>query len=174
MPLKTEKPQPLLVAIFMIYLLLLGWLVLLKLQFFIPVLENGRILNLLPFRDAFFSDGIHLSEVHNNILAFLPFGLYSCMLKGGWPFWKKLLATFCVSLAFEVCQFVFAIGRADITDLITNTLGSAIGIGLYTLISRLLNDKTNRVLTILFALLTGLILLLILALLLSGRWIRIQ
>ena len=53
-----------------------------------------------------------------------------------------------VSLLFELAQFAFGIGGSDITDLISNTLGGAIGIGLYAALFRLLKEKTHKVLNI--------------------------
>lgn len=46
-----------------------------------------------------------------------------------------------LSLVVEAVQFVFAIGVADITDIIANTLGGVIGLKLYKGISRRMDDK---------------------------------
>jgi len=51
------------------------------------------------------------------------------------------------SVAFEAIQFAFAIGRSDITDVLGNTLGGLVGIGLYALSARILKHRTKRVLT---------------------------
>jgi glycopeptide antibiotics resistance protein len=54
-----------------------------------------------------------------------------------------------VSLLFELIQYIFTIGGSDITDLISNTLGGVIGIGFYIVFSRILKEKTNKILNIL-------------------------
>jgi glycopeptide antibiotics resistance protein len=46
-------------------------------------------------------------------------------------------------LSFEIIQFVLAIGRSDFTDILANTLGGVIGIGIYQLIFKLLKHRTN-------------------------------
>lgn len=48
-------------------------------------------------------------------------------------FWQKLALVFILSLAVEIIQLVFAMGTADTTDVITNTLGGLLGLILYQL-----------------------------------------
>jgi hypothetical protein len=45
--------------------------------------------------------------------------------------WGKVALICSFSLSVEVIQFVFAIGVADITDVITNTSGGLLGLALY-------------------------------------------
>ncbi|MEN6314779.1 MAG: hypothetical protein ABFD25_11070 [Clostridiaceae bacterium] len=71
-------------------------------------------------------------------------------------------------------QFIFAIGRADITDVLSNTLGGIIGIGIYALLSKVLNGRANKVINVLAAVFTILALLLVALLLVSHRWVRIK
>ena len=62
--------------------------------------------------------------------------------------WKKTIIYGCgFSFVLELCQFVFAIGASDITDIITNTLGTAVGMCLYALAIKVFSDtqKTDRV-----------------------------
>lgn len=172
---KLKKQNIFILALFAVYFLILAWLVLFKLQFFIPVMEEGGVINLIPFMGSLDENGVfQFSEVRNNILAFIPFGIYICMLKWERPFWKKALCIAAVSLAFETAQFAFMIGRADVTDVISNTIGGIIGIGVYALLLRLLKGRTNQVLSILAAVITALILVSIALLLGTNRWIRIQ
>ena len=63
-----------------------------------------------------------MSEILLNVAAFVPFGIYVSMLKPDGGFWKKVLPIFCVSLFYEVMQYVLAIGGSDITDLISDSL----------------------------------------------------
>ncbi|MGO5093840.1 VanZ family protein [Clostridium sp. LCP25S3_F10] len=46
---------------------------------------------------------------------------------------------FSISLIFEVSQYVFGIGASDITDIITNTIGKIVGMGIYMVIKKILN-----------------------------------
>lgn len=54
---------------------------------------------------------------------------------------SKILIILGTSLALETMQFVLAIGGTDITDLITNVSGGAIGIVLYALLLKAVKDK---------------------------------
>lgn len=124
-------------GLFTVYVLVLIWLVLFKLQFSFDQLDRVRVMNLIPFNQSVFS------EVFNNIRIFIPLGIYLCMLKSKWPFLKKILTIIGFTLAFEIIQFVLAIGRSDLTDILANTLGGAIGIGIYELLFKVLKHRTN-------------------------------
>ena len=54
---------------------------------------------------------------------------------------------FAFSFALELCQFILVIGVSDITDIITNTTGTAIGVCFYVLAGKIFADKagTDRV-----------------------------
>jgi len=162
-------------VLFVIYLLALTWMILFKLQFSIPQMNDGRIINLIPFAGSFDSNGvIRFSEIRVNVLAFIPLGIYIGVLQTQWSFVKKLLAIVGLALAFEITQFIFAIGRADITDVLSNTIGGMVGIGIYTALSKILEGRTNKVISLLAAASTILALLLVALLLMSHRWVRIQ
>jgi glycopeptide antibiotics resistance protein len=136
---------------------------------------DGRVVNLIPLLGSFDNNGvIRFSEIRNNILVFIPLGIYIGMLKSKWSFAKKVLATVVLTLAFEITQFIFAIGRADITDVLSNTLGGVIGIGIYALLFKLMKGRTNKVLNVLAAVLTALIILFVALLLVNQRWVLIQ
>ena len=61
---------------------------------------------------------------------------------------EKIIPIAGASLLFELFQFLLAIGGADITDFISDTLGGAAGIGLYIVFSKILKEKTNQTLNI--------------------------
>jgi len=173
--LKLEKRNTLTFVLLVIYLLALTWLILFKLQFSIPDTDEGRIINLIPLLGSFDDNGIiRFSEIRVNILAFIPLGIYICMLKAPWSFVKKILTIVGLTFVFEIIQYIFAIGRADITDVLSNTLGGIIGIGIYALLSKVLKGSTNKVINVLAAVLTILALLLVALLLVSHRWVRIK
>lgn len=172
---KSEKRNTLTLVLFAIYLLALTWLILFKLQFSITVMDGGRIINLIPLLGSFDNNGvIRFSEIRVNILAFIPLGIYICMLKAPWSFVKKILTIVGLTFGFEILQFIFAIGRADITDVLSNTLGGIIGIGIYALLAKVLKGRTNEVINVLAAVFTVLALLFVALLLVSHRWVRIK
>ena len=148
------------VALLSVYGLILIWIVLLKaltLAEFI-YLPCDRTLNLIPFHYDV-EVGTHFEEVALNALVFVPFGLYLAML--GMKAWKAILAGFAVSLLFEALQYVLAIGAADVTDLLMNTFGTAIGAGFYLLLHHACarSDRLNAVLNIVMCVGTALFLL---------------
>lgn len=173
--LKSKRRNALTLVLFVIYLLILTWLILFKLQFSIPDRSEGRVINLIPFLGSFDGSGvIRFAEIRVNILAFIPLGIYVCMLKSKWPFVKKVLAIVALTLAFEIVQFIFAIGRADITDVLSNTLGGIIGIGVYALLSKILKGRANQVINGFAAVFTVLAVFLVALLLANHRWVMIR
>jgi glycopeptide antibiotics resistance protein len=138
-------------------------------------MDEGRIINLIPLLGSFDDNGvIRFSEIRANILAFIPLGIYICILKPKWSSVKNIITMVGLTFAYEIIQFIFAIGRADITDVISNTIGGIIGIGLYALLYKVLKSRTNKVINVLSAVFTILAMLLIALLLVSHRWVRIK
>jgi glycopeptide antibiotics resistance protein len=85
---------------------------------------------------------------------------------------KKIALIAGVSLLFEVVQFIFAIGGSDITDLMGNTLGGIIGVGVYIVFCKLFSTKANKILNVLTSI--GVIFLVALVLLLISGVIRFK
>jgi len=135
-------------VLFIIYLVALNWLVLFKLHYSFDQIDRVRVINMIPLNNYVFS------EVYNNIRIFVPLGIYICIFKSKWSFLKKLLSIFGLTLAFETIQFVLAIGRSDITDILANTLGGAIGIGVYELLFKILKHRTNKFINLFAGVLT--------------------
>ena len=136
------------VAMLVVYLAALVWIILFKMQFGPDVFGTMRSVNLVPFAGALVVNGTaNYGEVVENLLAFVPFGLLIAMLEPQRSFAAKLAPIAGTSLALEVLQFVFAAGASDITDLLSNTLGGAIGLGLYALV-RLLTSSDARALRV--------------------------
>lgn len=129
-------------VLFLIYLVLLVWIILFKLQFNISDLDTVRSINLIPFYyDKEIGAGFHVKEVLENLLIFAPMGIYLQMLLFKSRFRLKLLVIGGISLLLEVAQYTLAIGRSDITDLLTNTTGGLLGIALYCIVARLLKSR---------------------------------
>lgn len=143
---EPEKRNTLTIVLFVVYMLLLTGIILFKLPFYSPEISDGiRVINLIPFQGSFNENGnLILRDIIQNTLLFIPLGIYIGMLKGQWPFNKKILPVIGLTLSFEIIQFIFAMGRTDITDVLDNTLGGIIGIGIYALMRRLFKDWTVK------------------------------
>lgn len=129
-------------VLFLIYLALLVWIILFKLQFNINDLDTVRSINLIPFYyDKEIGTSFHLKEVFENLLIFVPMGIYLQMLLPKCWFHGKLIIIAGTSILLEVAQYVLAIGRSDITDLITNFMGGLLGLALYGTMARLLKNR---------------------------------
>ncbi len=116
--------------------------ILFKLQFNINDLDTVRSINLIPFYyDKEIGTAFHLKEVLENLLIFVPMGIYLQMLLPKCRFHGKLIIIAGTSLLLEGAQYVLAIGRSDITDLITNFMGGLLGLALYGMMARLLKNR---------------------------------
>ena len=137
-----RKSCQFMLILFLIYLILLVWIILFKLQFSIHDLDMVRSVNFIPFYyDKEIGTEFHLKEVFENLLIFVPMGIYLQMLLPKGRFHGKLAVIAGTSLLLETAQYVLAIGRSDITDLLTNTTGGLLGLALYCIIARLLRNR---------------------------------
>ncbi len=137
-------------GLFIVYLVLLIWIVVFKMQLSYDTMPHFRGLNLIPFAGSVVKNNqLDYNEIILNLIAFIPFGLYLSMIKPNWLFWKRLVTIAGVSLFFELVQFIFAIGGTDITDFLSNTLGGVAGIGLYIVFSRIFKKRANKILNVL-------------------------
>ncbi len=140
-----------------IYVIALLWIILFKMSIPSEIinLDHLRSINIIPF---YYDEEIssHFSEVINNALVFIPLGLYLRMLKLDGK--KTVICGFAVSLICEILQFILGIGATDITDLITNTMGTGIGAGVYAVLSLIFKDteKLDKGLCFIALICTGL------------------
>lgn len=150
-----KKQRNLTIILFAVYFCILILIILFKMTFPFDKLYHNRSINIIPFSGSVIANGrLYINEIINNIIVFVPVGIYTSMLKQDWSIVKKVSVSFFISLAVEVLQFVFAIGATDITDIIGNTLGGAIGIGIFYLFVRVLKNKTINILNILASIAT--------------------
>ncbi len=144
---KTQRSFTL--SLFAVYIALLTWIILFKMQVSLSALQMPAAkLNVVPLAGSGANGSVNWDEVVNNILIFLPMGVYLAMLLPERSFLLKLLPAFLISLAYEALQFLFRIGVADSTDLLGNTLGAAAGILIFSLIFRLFGEKVHKIITI--------------------------
>lgn len=132
-------------ALFVVYLVLLAWTVLWKLQ--APHIGAGALhhIKLVPFIPGEGSGASTPFEAVFNVFLFVPFGLYLGLLSPRWPWWRVAGAIAGASLVLEVSQYALAIGSSDATDLVTNTAGGMAGFGLFVLAQRRFRERTARV-----------------------------
>ena len=124
------KRKPIAHIGFALYIVLLVWLVIFKLEpRFWALPQTGHSLNLIPFGASMMQNGgISLSEIVYNALFFLPLGMYLSFLNVTKKAGHGILIGLTVSIVFEAVQYAFKIGASDITDVIMNTFGTAIGV----------------------------------------------
>lgn len=148
MDIKKSKQHKLFTILFIIYLSAITWIILFKMQFGLPDMGNLRRINLIPYSEPLIvNNRIDFSEIFMNALAFLPFGIYCGALFPKCSFWKRCLPFIGASLSYEILQFIFAIGRTDVTDFINNTLGGIVGLLMYIVFCKLIKDeyKANKI-----------------------------
>lgn len=90
-------------------------------------------MNLVPFIDVSLRRGDFFRQVGLNVIMTMPFGfLFPLTRNKRTPFGVTLLACFLMSLGIELLQPFFD-RSSDITDLITNVIGGALGYVLYVM-----------------------------------------
>lgn len=149
---QNTKSKKMTMGLLLVYLIVLTWIIVFKMEFDISLLQctHFRSINLIPFGASLVVNGhIDASEILLNVIAFIPFGIYLSIVKNEWNFFQKVLPIFLVSLSYEIVQYIFAIGGSDITDLIGNTLGGIIGIGLFVVIEKILGKNTVKIINVL-------------------------
>ena len=142
-----------------VYLLGLTWVVVFKTQLSLSTLPEMRSINLIPFAESVFVNGkIDYTEVIQNALIFVPYGIFISALMDKKTFAVKILPIILTSLVFETIQFVFAIGASDITDIIANTIGGIIGIAIAFVFSKIFKDNWKKIINV-FCIVGGIILI---------------
>lgn len=171
-----NKTNKLTSVLFVIYLIVLFWIVVLKLNVRFSY-GNLRSINLIPFSELFTLNGkFDLSEMILNVVIFVPLGIYAGILFKRWDIWKNLFLFFLTSLICEVSQFILAIGAFDITDIINNTLGGLIGLMIYKGIEKAFKNsvRAGNFITIFATIGTISMVLLLFLLKMNKLWITYQ
>ena len=146
-PKKPSSPggRVLLIVLFVIYLVLLAWIVLWKLE--VPWIGEAALLprpiKLIPFVPDGDADASAPLEVVFNFLLFIPFGLYLGLLAPAWKWFTVTGVLVGASLTLEIVEHVLSIGSFDTTDVIVNTAGGLVGLGLLALARRRFGARTS-------------------------------
>lgn len=91
-----------------------------------------RLLPLQPLLLGTYNSPEYFRSLLMNVFLFVPFGVgLTSALPVSLPIKKRfgwaILAGFLLSLLIELIQLVFSLGYAEMDDLLTNTLGTALG-----------------------------------------------
>ncbi|MDR1393758.1 MAG: VanZ family protein [Bifidobacteriaceae bacterium] len=148
-PYPTEsQPSPLSLpgVLFAVYGVVLIAVVIFKLPFrMVSLGDSVRAINLVPLSGSFDIQGrLAWEEIVYNSAVFVPFGVYVSVL-ARWSAAKRIAVAAGLSIIFEVSQFAFGIGVLDITDVISNTAGAAVGLSLHTAARQTLGAKAARI-----------------------------
>ncbi|GEM_PF-661318 len=106
-----------------------------------------RAFNFIPFGGSEYLYAIKKDVIINTML-FAPLGFMLAMRsKGRRRRPLLLLAAFAISVCAEALQYLLAVGVADITDVICNTVGAALGFALYDVSSKIAkgSEKLDRI-----------------------------
>ena len=118
-----------------VYLSLVLYVTLMPVIVSLPFLFNHPYspMNLIPFVDVLAGRGDFLRQVLLNVIMTMPFG-FLFPLAGGKraKFGVTVYSCFLMSLGIELLQPFFD-RSSDITDLITNVTGGALGYGIYAI-----------------------------------------
>lgn len=143
----TARPRErrLIVGLLVVYLALLAWLILWKLE--VPWVGAGslRELKLVPFLAAGDAGASTVREVVANVAFFVPLGAYAGLLAPTWRWRRALAVGAAVSAVLEIAQYVLAVGSSDVTDVISNSAGSLLGFGLIALSRRRVKHRTTTI-----------------------------
>lgn len=138
-------------VLFGTYLLFLTWIILFKLDIsstlsdlqYNRINNMGRSINLIPFAGTAIYNGVlDYREIGLNILCFIPFGIYMELLNRQASWLRNVSLILLTSLFYEVLQYMWNIGVADITDILANGLGGAIGIIIMYLLTSIWREKS--------------------------------
>ena len=94
---------------------------------------GGGAVNLTPlwsYRIAFLEGSFdYFQQIYLNILAFFFFGLFAPeLLRGKWRFAAVVLMGIAISAGIEFLQFRLDLGLAEFDDVLSNTLGTLLGV----------------------------------------------
>lgn len=136
-------PRVLLTAFFVVYLAVLGWIILWKLE--VPHVGDGslRVIKLVPFIASGDAGASAPLELVVNLLLFVPLGTYLGVLVPAMRWGRAALTILGASFSLEVIQYALALGSSDVTDLIVNTAGGLLGFGVLALARRAVGSRAT-------------------------------
>lgn len=143
----SSRGRGILLLAFAVYLTLLAWVVLWKLE--VPWIGDAaglaRPLKLVPFIPSGDAGASTPIEMLINLVLFVPFGLFLGALAPTWSWWKTGAAALAASLVLETVQHLLSTGSFDTTDLIVNTAGGLVGFAVATGLRARLGERAQSV-----------------------------
>jgi len=145
----SRRSRGILILAFAVYLALLAWVVLWKLE--APWIGDAasleRPIKLVPFVLSGDAGASTPAEMLINLVLFVPFGLFVGALAPTWSWFKAGVAALAASLVLETVQHLISTGSFDTTDLIVNTAGALIGWAIFVVVRRVSGEHTSVVMT---------------------------
>jgi glycopeptide antibiotics resistance protein len=135
------KAKLLVNTIMYIYISLVLYVTLMPVIVSIPFIFNHPYIpmNMIPFDDYFSGRGDTVRQIILNVIMMIPFGFLLPVVKKQ-NILSILFWTFLFSLGIELTQpLINGFRAADITDLITNTIGGLLGYLLYIVFKPIIN-----------------------------------
>lgn len=133
------------IAGFIFYVLFVVWQILFKYSTPLQLFGNReyfRSVNLIPFNDII-NGNFNKLDIIGNVILFIPLGIYLNIINPTSKISNNIYIIIGTSLAFECIQYILGLGATDATDIITNTVGGLIGIGIYIVIEKLFKNKVK-------------------------------
>lgn len=149
---EKSKPHPLVVLLFVMYLLLLFYLLFFS-KTYGRTMDSGYRYNLELFKEIkrFWSnrDSLGWSSVitnlAGNIVAFAPFGFFIPMLcRAGKNVVGCVMISAIFSLAVELVQLYTKVGAFDVDDILLNAIGGLVGFLCYYLVWKPLVKRRKK------------------------------
>jgi glycopeptide antibiotics resistance protein len=137
------RRSPVVILAFVVYLVLLAWIVLWKLEapWIGEAAALSRPLKLVPFLSSGDAGASAPAEVVINLVIFAPYGLFMGALAPTWAWWKPAGIFLGTSFILETTQHLISTGSFDTTDLIVNTAGGLVGYGIFAGVRRRLGAR---------------------------------
>ncbi|NWL86116.1 hypothetical protein DMN77_00700 [Paenibacillus sp. 79R4] len=128
------------------------------------IMSALRSIHIIPFNtiiEFMTSENIDmgraLANIGGNIAIFVPLGIFVAYAARSKPLRFSFLCLLLTSFAFEVIQYVFALGSSDIDDILLNCAGGAIGVGVYKWLHKSTSSQNQFVMSLVgFLLVAGL------------------
>lgn len=135
-----------LIALFGIYLAILSWTVLWKLEAPWVGHASERVFKAVPYAPTYFASANTVTEITLNIALFIPLGIYLRYLAPSWSGVRIMSVIIGTSVVFEGIQYLIAVGVSDTTDILNNSFGGLTGMLLFIGATRALRYRTESLL----------------------------
>lgn len=133
------------IAGFIFYVLFVVWQILFKYSTPLQLFGNReyfRSVNIIPFNDII-NGNFNKLDIVGNVILFIPLGIYLNIINPTSKISNNIYIIIGTSLGFECIQYILGLGATDTTDIITNSVGGLIGIGIYAVIEKLFKNKVK-------------------------------